>query len=155
MDGAGPTGRLTKGAIMHVLRTLGVVIVLLTAAGASAAPLCTSFVIKQSVPRQFAFTIPKNAGGQTFMLDASVESQKGTIYCMRGTADRADCRATKNPQDPVVVTLNLASTDPDSMGEILAGFSAGNFSIGKGGWTLKCGAAPKKSSAPPKPKKAD
>jgi hypothetical protein len=45
---------------------------------------------------------------------------------------------TNNPQDAVVVRLSLGSTDPDNMGAILAGFSAGDFSIGKGGWQLKC-----------------
>jgi hypothetical protein len=156
---------------MHVSSLLGVVMVLVaataasasgspeskspaaaksTAAKTSAAPLCTSFTIKEPVPRVFTFTIPKNPGA-TFPLTASVESQKGTISCARGDGG-ADCRAGQNPQDPVVVKLDLASTDPDGMGQILAGFSAGDFSIGKGGWTLKCSAAPKKSSAPPKSK---
>lgn len=123
---------------MRVTRAAWGAVLLLMATEASAAPLCTTYTIKERVPRPFVFAIPKGGVGATFMLTASVDSQQGKIYCTRVPNDRADCRATNNPGDPVVVTLNLTSTDPDDMGAILAGFSAGNFSIGKGGWHLKC-----------------
>jgi hypothetical protein len=121
------------------MRTLWGGILLLAATGAYAAPLCTTYTIKQNVPRTFIFTIQKDADlSKPFMLNASVDSQQGSIYCTPTANDGADCRVTNNSQGPVVVTLKLGSTTPDNMGAILAGFSAGDFSIGKGGWQLKC-----------------
>ncbi len=124
---------------MHTMRTLWGIILLLAATGAYAAPVCTTYTIKQNVPRTFIFAIQKGADlSKPFMLNASVDSQQGSIYCTPTTNGGADCRVTTNPQDQVVVTLKLGSTDPDNVGAILAGFSAGDFSIGKGGWQLKC-----------------
>jgi hypothetical protein len=124
---------------MHTVRPLLGAILLLAATGAYAAPLCTTYTIKENVPRTFVFEIPKDADiSKPFMLNASVDSQQGSISCTPTANDSADCRVTNNPQDPVVITLKPGSTDPDDMGAILLGFSAGTFGIGKGGWQLKC-----------------
>jgi hypothetical protein len=136
---ARPRIQLKKGQVMHTMRTLLGAILLLAATGAYAAPLCTTYTIKENVPRTFIFKIKKNANiSKPFRLNASVDSQQGSIYCTPTANDGADCRVANNPQAPVVITLKLGSTDPDNMGAILAGFSAGTFSIGKGGWQLKC-----------------
>ena len=136
---ARPRTQCKKGPVMHTTRTLLGAILLLAATGAYAAPLCTTYTIKENVPRTFIFEIKKDADiSKPFMLNASVDSQQGSIYCTPTANDGADCRVANNPQDPVVITLKLGSTDPDNMGAILAGFSAGTFSIGKGGWQLKC-----------------
>ena len=125
--------------MMHTMPTLLGASLLFTVTGAYAAPLCTTYTIKESVPRTFIFAIHKDADiSKPFMLNATVDAQQGSISCTPTAQNGADCRATTNPQDPVVLTLKLGSTDPDNMGAILTGFSAGNFSIGKGGWQLKC-----------------
>ena len=124
---------------MRTMRILLGALLWLAATGAYAAPLCTTYTIKQKVPRTFVFTIQKDADlSKPFMLNASVDSQQGSIYCTPTANAGADCRVANNSQGPVVVTLKLGSTTPDNMGAILAGFSAGDFSIGKGGWQLQC-----------------
>jgi hypothetical protein len=136
---AGSRIQLKKGQVMYTMRRLLGAILLLAATGASAAPLCTTYTISENVPRTFIFEIQKDADiSKPFMLNASVDSQQGSLYCTPTAHDGADCRVENNPQEPVVITLKLGSTDPDNMGAILAGFSAGTFSIGKGGWQLKC-----------------
>jgi hypothetical protein len=113
----GPRIPLRKGQVMHTVRPLLGAILLLAATGAYAAPLCTTYTIKENVPRTFVFEIPKDADiSKPFMLNASVDSQQGSISCTPTANDSADCRVTNNPQDPVVITLKPGSTDPDDMG---------------------------------------
>jgi hypothetical protein len=125
---------------MKTLSALSLAITLLWFGPALAAPLCTRFTIKESVPRTFEFEIQDGAEGQgaTFNLSCRSESGEGEISCTRGAEGRADCRATAGMTGDVVVQLNLESTNPDDMGSIVTGFSTGQFHIGRGGWTLRC-----------------
>lgn len=125
---------------MQAIIMLLAAILLIAATGAAAVPLCTIYTIKERVPRTFVFEIQQEATaiGKTFVLNATVDSEKGSIYCTSIENDRADCRVSNNPNDAVVVKLNPGSADRDNMGSIVTGFSAGSFSIGKGGWQLKC-----------------
>ena len=125
---------------MKMLSALSLAITLLWFGPALAAPLCTRFTIKESVPRTFEFEIQDGAEGQggTFDLSCRSESGEGEISCMRGAEGRADCRATADMTGDVVVKLNLESSSPDDMGSIVTGFSTGQFHIGRGGWTLRC-----------------
>lgn len=112
----------------------------LSAAPAFAAPICTKFTIKEPVPRMFEFEIQNGEGGigDTFLLDSRSDSGDGVINCTRVEKGGADCRVSEDSTDPVVVKLKLESSDPEDMGSIETGFEAGDFRIGKGGWTLKC-----------------
>jgi hypothetical protein len=123
---------------MKALSALLGVIGLLWVGPALAAPLCTRFTIKESVPRTFEFEIQEGAEGQgaTFDLSCRSEFGDGQISCTRVAEGRADCRVTADGD--VVVKLNLEFTNPDDMGSIVTGFSTGQFHIGRGGWTLRC-----------------
>jgi hypothetical protein len=125
---------------MKTLSALSLAITLLWFGAALAAPLCTRFTIKESVPRTFEFKIQDGAEGQggTFDLNCRSEFGDGQISCTRVAEGRADCRLGADMTGDVVVTLNLESTNPEDMGSIVTGFSTGQFHIGRGGWTLRC-----------------
>jgi hypothetical protein len=123
---------------MKALLALLGAISLLWVGPALAAHLCTTYTIKEPIPRTFEFEMPEGAEGQgaTFDLRCRSEFGDGEIRCTRLAEGRADCRVTADGD--VVVKLNLESSSPDDMGSIVTGFGTGQFHIGRGGWTLRC-----------------
>src|SRR4029453_3664643 len=74
---ARPRIQLKKGQVMHTMRTLLGAILLLAATRGYSGPFCTTYTIKENVPRTFIFKIKKNANiSKPFRLNASVDSQQ-------------------------------------------------------------------------------
>ncbi len=93
---------------------------------------CTSFTITQSVPLDFSFEF---VSANSFdAVEAISEFGTGTLTC-----EEQGSTVVCSPEgEEPAVEFFLNSEDPDRQGQILRGFSAGEFFIGRGGWDLRC-----------------